>query len=108
MLVALSKIQTFVFSWTPLIYIYISDIPTLCIQEQLSRQVSHCFDFLPSLQLFLQASAPPLQYLHCEHRPAVFPKQRAQRPHCRHPSQEARQEVQVAEEQEKGFTFFLS
>ena len=77
----------------------------------------HTGSFLPLVQLFLQLSAPFLQYLHLEHlkvrkvtkdlvvtnintymlRPSGHSLQRLQESH---PSQDPRQSLQVCEEQE--------
>merc|ERR1711970_1517812 len=67
--------------------------------EQFSMHFLHTGSFLPLLQLFLQPSAPFLQYLHLEHvlRPSGQSLQRLQESH---PLQDPRQSLQVCEEQE--------
>merc|ERR1719430_1982542 len=67
--------------------------------EQFSMHFLHTGSFLPLRQLFLQSSAPFLQYLHLEHmlRPLGQSLQRLQESH---PSQDPRQSWQVCEEQE--------
>merc|ERR1719430_941462 len=67
--------------------------------EQFSMHFLHTGSSLPLRQLFLQPSAPVLQYLHLEHmlRPSGQSLQGLQESH---PSQDPRQSLQVCEEQE--------